>query len=70
VRITQLQQLGASLQGPAVVDMPRATNDGGDEMDELISMMTLAFAGATVMMVGILLGKDARQSMRTRWRQA
>ena len=32
-------------------------------MDELFSMMTLALAGAVVMMVGILLGKDARQSL-------
>jgi hypothetical protein len=32
-------------------------------MDELFSMMILALAGSVVMMVGILLGKDARQSM-------
>ncbi len=32
-------------------------------MDELFSMMTLALAGAAVMIVGILLSKDARQSM-------
>lgn len=32
-------------------------------MDELFSMMILALVGSVVMMVGILLGKDARQSM-------
>ncbi len=32
-------------------------------MDGFYSMMALALAGAVVMMVGILLGRDAKQSM-------